>query len=90
MNLRAYRAAAFSELFTFKDAYGNAIRPPAGSYVVTLQSGGFVQQFACKAQLNGVLWSMTQAQVVALPYSTLYFTLTNNGSEVTRGVLTVQ
>lgn len=90
MNLTAYRTAAFSELFTFKDALGNVIRPPAGTYVVTLQNGSFVQQYACKLQTNGVLWSMTAAQVAALPYSTLYFTLTNNGAEVTRGVLNVR
>lgn len=90
MNLTAYRTAAFSEVFTFRDANGNAIRPPAGTYVVTLQNGGFVQQYGCRVQTNGVLWTMTQAQVSTLPYSTLYFTLTNNGAEVTRGVLNVR
>lgn len=90
MNLTAYRGQTFSELFTFKDTYGNVIRPPAGTYLVTVQNGSFIQQYACRVQVNGVLWSLTAAQVDALPYSTLYFTLTNNGTEVTRGVLAVR
>lgn len=91
MNLTAYRGQAFQEVFTFKNSYGQVIRPPAGTYYVTLQNGSFVEQFGpLQVTYTGVVWNMTAAQVQALPYSTLYFTLTNNGTEVTRGVLTVR
>lgn len=91
MNLTAYRGQPFQEVFTFKNSAGQVIRPPAGVYAVTLQNGTFVQTFNnLSVNMQGVVWNMTAAQVDALPYSTLYFTLTNNGAEVTRGVLSVR
>lgn len=91
MNLIAYRGQPFTEVFTFKNSAGQVIRPPAGVYAVTLQNGSFVETFSnLPVGYNGVTWSLTAAQVEALPYNTLYFTLTNNGAEVTRGVLSVR
>lgn len=91
MNLTAYRGQAFQEVFTFRDATGAVVRPPAGSYVATIQYGSFVEQFTnLIVTASGVIWNLTAAQVEVLPYNTLYYTLTCSGTEVARGVLSVR
>lgn len=90
MNLTAYRGQPFSETFTFKNQYGQVVAPPYGTYAVYLQNGSYIASFPATRTSAGVVWTLTAAQVDALPYSTLYFTLTNNGAAVTQGVLTVR
>lgn len=90
MNLTAYRGQSFQEVFTFKNQYGQVVTPPLGTYVVYVQNGSYITSFPATRTSSGVIWSLTAAQVNALPYSTLYFTLTNNGTAVTQGVLTVR
>lgn len=91
MILTADRGKPFKEDFTFKDSSGRTIPTPVGAYAVTLSHGNFIKVFS---DLNrgpaGVYWTMTPQDTQGLEYSTLYFVLTFNGQEITRGVLRVQ
>jgi hypothetical protein len=63
---------------------------PFGEYHLTLERGEFVKEFDnLRVTINTIYWNMTAEETQELEYSTLYFTLTWNGSELARGVLRV-
>lgn len=91
MIFTASRGQAFSEPFTFKNEKGQLIAVPAGEYVLTLERGETVRQFRnLKRERGKIMWNMTANETKALEYSTMYFVLTFNGTEISRGVLRVQ
>lgn len=90
MILTATKGKPFSEEFTFKNSKGKLLTVPSGSYALTLERAGWVQEFTdFRVQRNSIVWRMTADETDALKYSTLYFALTFNGTQIARGVLRV-
>ena len=90
MILTATRGQAFKEPFTFKNDKGQLLSAPAGDYRLYLEHGDFSIEYSNLTKLRSeVVWSLSAGETTALPYSTLYFRLTYNGEELTRGVLRV-
>lgn len=91
MIFTASRGKAFKESFEFKNEKGQAIAAPQGEFVLSLERGmGYVRTYTLKRERTKILWNMTAAETQDLEYSTLYFVLYHNGSELLRGVLRVQ
>lgn len=91
MIFTASKGQAFTESFTFKSAKGQSLTVPYGDYRLTLERGDFVKEFTnLRVQRSAVIWHITADETDDLKYDTLYFVLTFNGTQVTRGVLRVQ
>lgn len=91
MIFTASRGQAFAEEFSFKNAVGQPLSVPYGDYRLTLERGEFVKEYTnLRVQRHAIHWIMTADDTKALEYSTLYFELTFNGTQIARGVLRVQ
>lgn len=91
MIFTASRGQAFAEEFSFKNDKGQPLTVPYGEYVLTLERGGFVKEFRnLRVQRHAIHWIMTAQETQALEYTTLYFTLSFNGTQIARGTLRVQ
>lgn len=91
MILTAFQDQDFKEEFTFKSETGVPVVPPVGNYRLILEHGGFAREYSNLSRTRtGLVWIIPSAEVTALPYRTLYFTLNFNGGEITRGVLRVE
>jgi hypothetical protein len=89
MIFTASRGEAFQETFTFKNAQGRPLSIPLGDYRLTLERGDVVRVVPLQVTPSTIYWTMTAEQTRKLEYNTMYFTLSYNGQELSRGVLRV-
>lgn len=91
MMFTALRGRAFKEEFAFKNAAGKDVAVPNGQYVLYLEHGNTVHEFAnLKTGRSKVFWTMTADETKSLEFDTMYFTLLFNDTEIARGVLRVK
>jgi hypothetical protein len=90
MILTATRGRPFSEEFNFKDENGEEMHPPRGKYSLVLEHSPAVLSYDNLLIQGKVVWSLDADETAALPYNLMYFVLTYNGEEITRGVLRVE
>lgn len=90
MIFTATRGKAFKEEFSFKNAQGKAVTVPSGDFCLCLERGGVVREYNnLRISRNAIHWIMTAEETQGLEYSTMYFTLSWNDTELARGVLRV-
>lgn len=89
MIFTATRGKAFREEFSFKNEKGQPLAVPSGEYALFLERGHAVTEGTLRVTRNTIFWTMTADETAALKYSTMYFHLTFNGQEISRGVLRV-
>lgn len=91
MILVASRGEVFEEPFNFKNANGQLMNVPAGSYTLLLERGDFVKEFADLTRRgNAIVWHMAADETKALPFSAFSFELAYNGQPIASGVLRVK
>jgi hypothetical protein len=89
MIFTASRGQAFKEEFNFKNPQGRPIAVPKGDFRLTLERGSVAREVPIKVVSGAIIWTMTADEVSNLEYTTMYFHLTFNGQEISRGVLRV-
>lgn len=84
----------FIEHFNFKNDAGKDIALPSGVFKLYLVRGSFAREYTVGAGLvrnrNSIVWKITKEQSQDFEYSTLYYTLYLDDTELVRGVLKVQ
>lgn len=94
MNFFMKKGQPFAEYFDFKNARGESIALPAGSFRVVLERGGFAKEYTYGNGLdrlaNRINWRIPASETESFVYSTMYYTLYLEDTEITRGVLKIQ
>lgn len=94
MDFTVKKGEKFSEDFNFKTATGQSIALPAGDYKLIVRHDSFVREYTIGKGLTKsrtkLVWSLTPAETKDFAYSTMYYTLYMNETELARGILRVQ
>lgn len=95
MNFILTKGRDFSEHFNFRNAQGRAVALPSGTFRIALERGSFIQEYTVEngglARYSGRLdWRISSKDSQDFDFTTMYYTLYLNDSEVTRGILRVQ
>lgn len=95
MDFLLSRGRDFEEEFNFKNPKGRLIALPAGRFRLILEHGDFAREFTVENHglsrtRTQVTWRIPAEQGADFEYSTLYYTLYLEDSELARGILRVQ
>lgn len=84
----------FLETFDSKNSQGKPIALPAGNYRLVLERGGFVREYTPGKGLiknrTQIVWQIKGTESKSFEFTTMYYTLYVNDTQLARGVLRIQ
>jgi hypothetical protein len=95
MDFLLVKGRAFKEHFNFKNENGKLRALPNGKYKIVLERGAFAREYTVEnrglmKQRTEITWNISAQESANFEYTTLYYTLYLDETELARGVLKIQ
>ena len=94
MDFTLFRGRDFQETFNFKTADGKSMTIPSGNLRIILERGTFGREYkpgkGLTKQRTQIVWQISKQESANFDFSTMYYTLYLDDTELARGVLRIQ